>query len=117
MKYLENLLSKIGIGRKDVIPAYRDRESLYVYIKCTRCKEIIPVRISLKEEVQENYDKSKEKSCAFFVRKEISGSGSNRCFARISIYLQFDSQFRVIGTEIDGGSFTSKDEFETWKKE
>ncbi len=112
---MENLLSKIGVGRKDVIPVNHVKDSLYVYVKCKLCNEIIPVRISLKEEVQENYDKSKEKSCAFYLRKDVAGSGNNRCFARISIYLEFDGQFRIIGTQINGGSFVSEDEYKASK--
>ncbi len=112
---MENILSKIGLGRKDIIPVHHVKDNLYVYVKCMRCNEIIPVRISLKEEVQENYDKDKEKSCSFYLRKEVVGSGSNRCFARISIYLEFDGQFRVIGTQINGGSFVSQDDYEASK--
>jgi len=112
---MDNILNKIGIGRKDVIPVSRDKDFLWVYVKCDRCSEVIPVRINLKEEVQENYDTSKEKSCAFYVRKEVCGSGKNRCFARINLYLEFDSQFKVTGKEIKGGTFVTKEEYESEK--
>ncbi|MDD4694812.1 MAG: hypothetical protein PHD88_10620 [Firmicutes bacterium] len=110
---MENILNKMGLSRKDTIPVVHDKDFLYVYVKCDRCEEIIPVRISQKQEVQENYDKSKDKTYQYFVRKEVSGSGNNRCFARIGLYLEFDSQFRVIGTEIKGGSFVSKADYES----
>lgn len=109
---MENLFSKIRLNRKDIIPAIHDKGSLYVYVKCDRCQEVIPVRLSLKDEVQENYDKSKDKASEYYVRKEVSGSGSNRCFARIGIYLEFDSQYRVTGVDIKGGSFVSKQDYE-----
>mgnify|MGYP000873569607 CR=1 FL=1 len=109
---MENILNKIGIGRKDAIPVSRSKDALHIYVKCSRCDEIIPVRISLKDEVQENYDTSKDKSCAFFVRKEVSGSGSNRCFARVSVYLEFDGQFKVIDADIKGGTFVEKAEYD-----
>ncbi|HPQ11108.1 MAG: hypothetical protein ACOX29_04905 [Bacillota bacterium] len=109
---MENILSKIGLGpKKDLVPVVRDNDALYVYVKCDRCKEVIPVRISRKEEIQENYDKDKEKTYQYYVRKEVSGSGKNRCFARVGIYLEFDSQYRATRAEINGGSFVSKSEY------
>ena len=67
---MENILSKIGLGpKKDLVPVVRDNDALYVYVKCDRCKEVIPVRISRKEEIQENYDKDKEKPTSIMCAK------------------------------------------------
>jgi hypothetical protein len=79
------------------------------YVRCSRCREKIPVRVDLRHELTPQYG---EREGAYFVRKGVIGSGETRCFRTIDVRLTFDAQKRLVSREIGGGAFITEEEFE-----
>jgi hypothetical protein len=86
-----------------------DRDVHWEYVRCSRCGEMIPVRVDLRNELTAQEDSSEG---AYYVRKGVIGSGKNRCFATIEVELYLDFNRRVVSRYISGGEFITKDEFE-----
>ena len=78
------------------------------YIRCSRCKEQIPVRVDLRNELTPQYEGGEG---AYYVRKGIVGSGETRCFRTIEVELFFNSDRQLVSRYISGGEFITKDEF------
>jgi Fe-S oxidoreductase len=78
------------------------------YIRCSRCKEQIPVRVDLRNELTPQYEDGEG---AYYVRKGIVGSGRTRCFRTIEVELFFNSDRQLVSRYITGGEFITKDEF------
>jgi hypothetical protein len=78
------------------------------YIRCSRCKEQIPVRVDLRNELTPQYEDGEG---AYYVRKGIVGSGRTRCFRTIEVELFFNSDRQLVSRYISGGEFIAKDEF------
>jgi hypothetical protein len=76
-------------------------------VRCSRCGEKIPVRIDLSRELTPQYG---EGEGAYYVRKGVIGSGENRCFQRIDVYLTFDAQKRLVARDISGGEFVDNED-------
>ena len=78
------------------------------YVRCSRCKEKIRVRVDLRNELTPQWD---EGEGAYYVRKGVFGSGETLCFQMIEVELFFDSERRLVSRYISGGEFIAKDEF------
>jgi hypothetical protein len=80
------------------------------YVRCSRCGEKIPVRVDLRHELTPRYG---EGEGAYFVRKGVIGSGDTRCFQTIEVRLTLDAQRRLMSREISGGTFITREDFES----
>lgn len=78
------------------------------YIRCSRCKEQIAVRIDLRNELTPQYDSSEG---AYYIRKGVVGGGETRCYRTIEVELFFNSDRQLVSRYITGGEFIAKDEF------
>jgi hypothetical protein len=71
-----------------------------VRVRCRRCGELLATRINLLNEL--SLDDSGD---SYRVRKLITGSGQNRCFARVEVWLNFDLNRQLLSKEAVGGDF------------
>ena len=84
------------------------RDAVWVYLKCDKCQELISLRIRKSSEIQRD-EGGGGKSYDMFVNKTVVGS---KCFNRMDLRLEFDKAYRVVNSELSGGSFVPKEEFE-----
>ena len=69
-------------------------------VKCHRCGEIIEGRVDLNNDLSLN-----DEGDGYIFRKTLMGS--NRCFQRIEVELNFDSARQLLEKTITGGEFVS----------
>jgi len=86
-----------------------DRNSLYYYVRCARCGEVIRARVDLRNELSMEYGDD-ERPAGYYYRKVLIGRG--RCFQAIEVSMTFDPQRRVTSRQIDGGQFVTQEEYE-----
>lgn len=73
-----------------------------VYVRCTRCGAIVPVRIRTSSDI------SRDDDDAPFVRKVIT---DGTCYKRIEMELRFDGAYRIVERSIDGGEFVTREQW------
>jgi hypothetical protein len=86
-----------------------ERDVHWEYVQCSRCGEKIPVRVGLRNELTAQYEGGEG---AYYVRKGVVGTGSNRCFQTVELDLFFNAQRRLVSRYITGGEFITKEEFD-----
>jgi hypothetical protein len=87
----------------------RERGQFY-YVKPTGCTEIVRVRVDTMNEISQNDDND-----GYFVRKSARGT-SYKCTRTAELLLTYDSQKRLINTEIMGGTIVTEADYEAWLK-
>lgn len=80
---------------------------LPIYVRCNRCAEALKTEINLQNDLSADYDTSGK--VRYHVRKVITGS--ELCFQRIEVELDFDSRKRLIGENVMGGKRIDEQEF------
>jgi len=85
-----------------------DNRSLWLYVKCDKCGEILKGRVDLYNDLSIQYEDSGRQS-TYFCRKVFVGS--NRCYQPIEVELSFDKNRQLLGDEIRGGKIASEEEF------
>jgi hypothetical protein len=85
-----------------------DGRSLWLYVKCDKCAEVLKGRVDLHNDLSIQYDQSGGGS-SYYCRKVFIGS--NRCYRPIEVELTFDKNRRLVNQEINGGSFVSEEDF------
>ncbi|MGC9522187.1 MAG: hypothetical protein ACP5HG_09970 [Anaerolineae bacterium] len=86
----------------------RDKEGIYLYIKCDRCGAPVQVRVDKRHDLQRDYD-----SGGYVLRKEIM---DGTCFSLMQATVRFDPGYRVVEREIEGGEFITYEEFRALTK-
>lgn len=94
MNFLKNLFGGVGAPQDD---------ALYLYVQPKMCKEIVRVRIDMKNQLSREEDDS-----GFFVRKTARGQ---RCPFAAEMLLRFDSNRRMIEKTIENGTFVTEEEY------
>ena len=84
----------------------RDNRSLWLYVKCDKCGEIIKGRVDLYNDLSIQFEDSERKS--YYCRKVFVGS--NRCYQPIEVKLSFDKNRQLLDEEIKGGKITNEEE-------
>lgn len=82
-----------------------DGQGLYVYVKCDRCGEVIPLRLRKTDEMAQ----SEEEGYDYFVQKVIVGQG---CFQRMDARLEFDRRHELVNSSITGGHLVPVSEYQ-----
>jgi hypothetical protein len=82
----------------------------FYYVKPTGCTEIVRVRVDTMKESRQNDDND-----GFFVRKSARGT-SYKCTRTAEILFTYDSQKRLINTEIMGGTIVTEADYDAWLK-
>ena len=85
-----------------------DNRSLWLYVRCEKCGEILKGRVDLHNDLSIQYDESGGGS-SYFCRKVFMGS--NRCYLPIEVELTFDKNRKLMNDEISGGEMVSEEEF------
>jgi len=80
----------------------------YYYVKPTGCTEIVRIRVDTMNEISQNDDNN-----GYFVRKSARGT-SYKCTRTAELLLTYDSQKRLLNTEILGGALVTEAEYEAW---
>jgi hypothetical protein len=91
MDFLKHLFNK---------PAAKPDKHYYTFnVKCNRCGEIIEGRVDLDNDLSMT-----DEGNSFYARKMLMG-GSNRCFQRIEVELNFTSDRQITEKTVTGGTF------------
>ncbi len=85
-----------------------DSRSLWLYVKCDKCGEILKGRVDLHNDLSIQYAESGG-GTSYFCRKVYVGS--NRCYRPIEVELTFDKNKRLMNEDITGGEIVSEEEF------
>ena len=100
MGFLDGLKSIFsGSGGNSV-----DDNSLWLYVRCRRCKEVIKFRVDLRNDLSEDDDDG------YTANKTVVGS--NLCFERLEVTLNFDSQRRLIDQHVSRGEFVPEEAYD-----
>jgi hypothetical protein len=78
----------------------------WIVARCSRCGEIIQVKVDLHNDLSIDYGENGENQ-TYFCRK-ILMADSNRCFQHIEIELTFDLNRKLINRKIGGGEFVDE---------
>jgi len=76
--------------------------SLQTVVQCNRCGEIIQTRISLSNDLSEEYDEGSD-TTGYFCRKVLVGK--QHCFQQIEVKLTFNAHRQLTDRQITGGKF------------
>ena len=88
---------------------YPQTNALWIYVQCKYCHEPLKTRVNLASQLSVYYDK-KGITKGYFCRKTIIGS--HGCYRPIEVELNFDANKRLVGKEINGGSFLTEQEYD-----
>ena len=89
-------------------PPTGDNRSLWLYVKCDKCGEILKGRVDLMNDLSIDYGDAGE-GTSYFCRKVFVGS--NRCYRPIEVALTFDKNRRIMNEEIKGGVLVSEEDY------
>jgi hypothetical protein len=81
----------------------RDRDALYVYVKCERCGTPVMIRVDKRHDLHRNYDTG-----GYTLRKEVM---DGTCFNLFHFTMEFDPRYNVVSREIEGGEFITWEEY------
>lgn len=84
-----------------------------IYVRCDRCGEALLTEIDLQHDLSVIYGDLPAQD-RYVTNKIVIGS--NLCFQRIEIELQFDAKKQIVAEEIRGGKRIEKAEFDRLKK-
>lgn len=84
-----------------------DRNAMLLYVRCSRCGDIVRVRVNLANEPAQDFDEGGDAVAGYTLRKTIVDS---KCFRPIPLTIRFDGRRRETGREIDGGEFVTREE-------
>ncbi|MDW8395520.1 MAG: hypothetical protein RMM31_04670 [Anaerolineae bacterium] len=82
-------------------------DALIYYVKGYKCGAITRLRIDRYNELSRDDDDT------LFVRKTVVDS---KCFGRVEVFLRFDSSYREISREIEGGEFVTREAWEAQQR-
>lgn len=89
-------------------PPSKDSRSLWIYVKCDKCGEILKGRVDLHNDLSVDYDESSG-GTLYFCRKVFVGS--NRCYRPIELQLTFDKNKRLMNQEVSGGEIVDEKDY------
>ncbi len=87
-------------------PPAGEANSLYYYVRGSKCGAITRVRINRANDLSRDDD-----GVSFIVRK---GIVDEVCFGRVEITIRFDSSYKETSREVEGGDFVTAAEHQTW---
>ncbi|MCI0347440.1 MAG: hypothetical protein L0221_18685 [Chloroflexi bacterium] len=106
MGFLDALKSLLGGG------AATDRGALYLYVRCSRCGDVVRVRINMANELQQDFGEA-DGVAGYSLRKGVVDS---KCFRPIQVAVKFDGRRRETSREIEGGEFVGPEEYEATRQ-
>lgn len=76
-----------------------DAHAYWVKVRCDRCGEILMTRVDLRNDLSIEYGESER----YFCRKVLIGD--KRCFQKVEVQLEFNTNRKLIDRQITGGEF------------
>lgn len=89
-----------------------EKNVLHLYIKCKRCDTPVHVRVNLNNDLQADYGDSAAEG--YRLNKDVM---DDRCFRMMRLEIDFDSRRKEKGRTLEGGTFTTQEEWEQWEAE
>lgn len=86
------------------------RSAFWIYVRCSACGEAVRVRVNREHDLSAEFDEGSDAPTGYRVHKEIVG---RNCFRRIQVDMTFDQQRRVVNQQIRGGTFLTREEYES----
>lgn len=87
----------------------REQDVYRTVVRCNRCGEELPLRVDLRNDLSIQYAQGNDPT-TYTCRKLVSGDGSNLCFQKMEVTLQFDENRRLLNREVAGGTFVEPPE-------
>ena len=112
MGILDAIKSALGFGGG--AGGAGDRNAMFLYVRCTRCRDVVQVRVNMANEPAQEYDEGGDKVTGYTLNKTIVDS---TCFRPIPVTIRFDARRREQEREIEGGEFVGQEEFEAARAE
>lgn len=103
MNFLKNLFGGQGANREE-----GGGHALFFYVRLARCGDVVRVRVDLNSELSLNDDSS-----GYWVRKLVSNSNYHCGRAELTLY--FDTNRRLLNSEISGGELVNREAFDQWQ--
>lgn len=103
MNFLKTLFGGQGANREE-----GGGNALFFYVRPARCDDVVRVRIDLNNDLSLNDDSS-----GYWIRKMIASS-NYKC-GRAELTLYFDTNRRLLNTEINGGELVSREAYDQWQ--
>ena len=106
MGFLEKLSQMISKSSS------KDEAGYWVYASCSKCGEKLRTRINLYNDLSIEYDDSGN-AYSYICRKTLVGSQG--CFQRLELTLNFDEKRNLIDRDISGGQFIEEEDYSQLK--
>lgn len=87
-----------------------EKDVMHVYAKCKRCGTPVHVRINLSNDLQTDYGDTAAEG--YRLNKDVM---DDRCFQIMQLEIDFDARRRETGRTLEGGTFTTQEEWEEWE--
>jgi len=87
------------------VPKVQPESSLWVYVQCSHCGEVLRTRIDLQHDLS-LIDGHENEQPLYICRKVLVGN--QRCFQRIAVECQFDQNHHILERTIEGGKFITE---------
>ncbi len=91
-----------------------DRNAMFLYVRCNRCRDVVRVRVNMANEPAQEFDEGGDKVIGYTLNKTIVDS---KCFRPIPVTIRFDARRREQGREIEGGEFVGQEEYDAVRAE
>ncbi|CAA9306601.1 MAG: hypothetical protein AVDCRST_MAG93-4948 [uncultured Chloroflexia bacterium] len=89
-----------------------EKNVMHLYIKCKRCGTPVHVRVNLNNDLQADYGDTAAEG--YRLNKDVM---DDRCFQLMHLEIDFDSRRKETGRTLNGGTFTTQEEWEQWEAE
>ncbi len=83
-----------------------DANGVYFYVRPTNCDEVVRVRIDRNNDLSLADDNK-----SYVVHKLVRGT---KCFQSVEVDLYFDSNRRLVNSELQHGAMVTEDDYQTW---
>ena len=112
MGILDAIKAALGFGGAG--GASGDRNAMFLYIRCTRCRDVVRVRVNMANEPAQEFAEGGDTVDGYVLNKTVVDS---KCFRPIPVTIRFDARRREQGREIEGGEFVGQEEFDAARAE
>ena len=82
----------------------RDSDAIWLYVRCDNCGQKMKIRVDRRFDLRRDYDRG-----GYKLDKEIM---DGTCFSLMMARLRFDTGYRVLSRELEGGTFLTREELE-----
>jgi hypothetical protein len=110
VSFFKRLLAGLKGGSDAAAGDGAGRNAFWIYVRCNACGEAIRVRVAREHDLSPEFDGETDSPTSYHMTKEVVGQ---KCFRRIHVEMTFDGARRPTEQEITGGTFITREEYET----